>query len=127
MITDILLNKSLVAYLDILGFSKRFQYENDSCIKLITEFAKYNGTFFIAPNGTTRQMRASSLCFSDSIGVSIPVNINPELHTDEYYLPIISFLHALSFLSFTALQEGVLWSNREKLAGFDFLLINTHI
>ncbi len=100
------LKKSFVAFLDILGFSQRFPYEKDSCIELISIFTEHNGTYFDRKIDNERQIRVSALSFSDNIALSIPVEINPACHTDEFYMPLISFLHAISFFSYEAMAKG---------------------
>lgn len=96
------LKKSLVAFLDILGFSKRFPNEKDSCIELISTFSKHNGACFDKINNNKRQIRVASLSFSDNIALSIPLEIAPKAHTDKFYVPLMSFLHAISLFSYKA-------------------------
>lgn len=100
------LKKSFVAFLDILGFSERFPKEKDSCIELISTFAKHNGTYFDNKSTDKRKTRVSALAFSDNIAISIPVEINSNSHADEFYVPLMSFLHAISFFSYEALKKG---------------------
>jgi hypothetical protein len=104
--TQFPLKKSFVAFLDLLGFSKRFPNEKDSCIELISFFTEHNGIYSDKSNAGERETRVSALAFSDNIAISIPAEINPESHTDDLYIPLISFLHAISFFSYKALEKG---------------------
>jgi hypothetical protein len=98
--------QSFVAYLDILGFTKRFPNERDSCIELISFFSEYNGQYFIQKDDGQRQVRPSAISLSDSICISIPVKIEKALESDDIYMPIMAFLSAISFFSFHALSKG---------------------
>lgn len=100
------LKKSFVAFLDILNFSKRFAIEKDSCIELISFFAEHNGIHFDTVSSNKREIRVSALAFSDNIAISIPVELDSKLHTNEWYEPLMSFLHAISFFSFKTLEKG---------------------
>ncbi|VEG91214.1 Uncharacterised protein [Legionella spiritensis] len=55
-----------------------------------------------------REVRVASQCFSDNIGLSIPVKYNPDSHPDEFYTPLVAFLHAISLFSYKALSKGIL-------------------
>ncbi len=100
------LKKSFVAFLDLLSFSERFSRETDSCIELISIFSEHNGAYFDEKNADERQVRVSALSFSDNTALSIPVEIDSQSHTDEFYIPLISFLHAISFFHIKLLKKA---------------------
>ena len=102
--------KSFVAFIDILGFSERFLKDPELCLDLLSEFAKHNGEHSDINDSQQRQIRPNSLCFSDNIGISIPaeLNLESELMPNEFYSPLITILHSISFFAYYALSKGML-------------------
>lgn len=98
--------KSLVAFIDVMGFKERFKNNRNECIKIIELFSEHNGGHLQNIEDGEVKTRASSMSFSDNMIVSIPVpSTNPE-HNNDLHIPIMTFLNALSFFSFEALRKG---------------------
>jgi hypothetical protein len=100
------LKKSWTAFCDILGFSNKFSIEKDSCIELLSKFSEHNGEYLNSENGSERQMRVASLCFSDNVAISIPVECTSTNCSDDIHGPLFTFFHAISFFSYLALSQG---------------------
>lgn len=103
----IALKPSFVAFIDILGFKNRFIEDKESCIELLSEFSKYNGSFFDTTNATgKRRIRPATLCFSDNIGITASIDNSENTHSDNFANPLIALLNAISFFAQIALEKG---------------------
>ncbi|MFI4957387.1 MAG: hypothetical protein ACHQAX_09305 [Gammaproteobacteria bacterium] len=97
---------SLVAFLDILGFSDRFKKDRQACVNIIESFSGHNGRCYDQVAGEVRKARVSSTSFSDNIAISIPTKADNNEHSDDLYRPIVTFLMSLSFYAVEGLKRG---------------------
>ncbi len=98
--------QSLVAFIDILGFTERFPTEKDICMELLAELVHYNGEHFQHTDAQSIKIRPTSTAISDSIIISIPVQLTNFEHTDHAYLPLESFLNGIAFFAYQSLKKG---------------------
>lgn len=98
------LKKSLVGYVDLLGFSNIFSKKTQLCMELLASFTSLNGEYFEnTKQKDGYQIRPATSCFSDCIVISIPTT--EEINND-LYMSLLSYLHAISHFSYQALLHG---------------------
>ncbi len=100
--------KSILGFIDILGFSKRFiENKNDdqnALLTLLIEFSKHTGDGFHKKSDNQNQIRASITCCSDSIFISSPVTMENE----NYSPPLQAVLLAIANFAYECLCKGYL-------------------
>jgi len=107
---DISFKKTLVVFIDILGFSERFFLPNEkkACVNLLREFAQYNRSGFDIFGETVRYITPTIRCFSDSVIIFTPINYPHDSPSVDIYAPWMSLLAAINAFTRMALIKKFL-------------------